>query len=130
MVTHSAVPDHPAHKTWEDWAGMALGVLIILSPELAGETGDTTVLLVSSVIGIFVALLAALELVQLGRWEEVLEGIAGLCLIAAPFVLGYANSGMLRWWHFALGALVALVGFTELRQDRKLSGDDFSKARN
>jgi uncharacterized membrane protein YfcA len=129
MVTHSMVPDHPAHKTWEDWAGMGLGVLIILSPVFAGETGDSTVLLVSSVIGILVAMLAALELVQLGRWEEVLESLAGLCLIAAPFVLGYADAGVLRWWHFVLGAAVTLVGFAEFWQDRKLSPDNFSKAR-
>ena len=119
----------PAHRSWEDWAGIGLGVLIILSPAFAGETGNTTVMLVSSVIGVLVAALAALELVQLGRWEEILETLSGLVLIAAPFVFGYAGEGVLQWWHIGLGAVVAILGFAELWHDRHLSADELSQAR-
>ena len=118
-----------AHKSWEDWAGIGLGVLIILSPAFAGETGSTAVMLVSSVIGVLVAALAALELVQLGRWEEILEILSGLALMAAPFVFGYAGEGVLQWWHIGLGAAVAILGFIELWQDRHLSADELSQAR-
>lgn len=118
-----------AHKSWEDWVGIVLGLLIIFSPAFVGELPGTTVMLVSSMIGILVAALAALETVQLGRWEEILEILSGLALIAAPFVFGYAGEGALQWWHMGLGAIVAILGLAELYQDRNLSADELYQSR-
>lgn len=119
-----------AHKRWEDWVGIGLGVLIILSPVLAGEFVSPNVVLATSIIGLMVAGLAALELVQLDRWEEFLETAFGLALISTPFLMSYVTSGELRWWHIGLGTLVTLLGAYELWQDRKLTTDDFAHSRD
>jgi O-antigen/teichoic acid export membrane protein len=99
------------HRTWEDWVSMVLGVLIGLSPWLAGQQGDQIVL----------------ELAGLQRWEESGEIACGLWLIVSPFIFGYAEAGTLRYWHFVLGALVALLAMVELWQDWKLTDKELAQ---
>ena len=115
------------HRTWEDWVGLGVGVLIGLTPWFAGEMGNQAVVLNSALVGLVVLGLAAFEFVDLRRGEEVAEFACGVWLIASPFVYGYADAGQLRFWHFALGALVALLAVLELWQDWKLSAADLAK---
>src|ERR1700709_1942926 len=87
------------HRTWEDWCGMLLGVLIAFT------------------IGILVFGLAQLEYIALQRWEEVAEIVLGLWLIASPYIFGYSGDGLLRLWHSSLGGVVVLLGALQLWQD-------------
>ncbi len=115
------------HRTWEDWAGMVLGVLIILTPWFASHADDPAIVYNAGLVGLFVLALAAFELVDLHRWEEGGEFLCGAWLIASPFIFGYAAAGELRHWHFALGAIVALLAVYELWQDRKLSAAELAR---
>jgi hypothetical protein len=115
------------HRSWEDWAGMLLGVLIGLSPWLAGESYDQAVMWNAFLVGALVLGLANLEYVSLQRWEEIGEIACGLWLMASPFVFGYAEAGVLRYWHFVLGAIVALIAVLELWQDWKLSEKELAQ---
>ena len=79
------------HRTWEDWCGMLLGLLIALSPWFPTEQTMTEaerrfVVLNTLTIGLLVFALAQLEYVALQRWEEVAEILAGLWLIASPYM--------------------------------------------
>lgn len=114
------------HRIWEDWAGICLGVLIGVTPWFAGGTQDRTIVLNAAVIGVVVLALAAFEFVSLRRGEELAELACGLWLMASPFVFGYAGS-QLAIWHFALGALVALLALLEYWQDWTLSDDELAK---
>jgi hypothetical protein len=109
------------HRTWEDWLGIVLAVLIGLSPWLVGEQEHSTIMWNTTLIALLMLVLATFELVDLHRWEEVGEIACGLWLIASPFTFGYAEAGMLRYWHFALGAIVVLLALLELWQDWRLS---------
>ena len=109
------------HRTWEDWVGMLLGVLIGFSPWLAEQQGDLAVNWNAVLVGALVLVLAQLEYVSLQRWEEVGEIALGLWLIGSPFTFGYAEAGPLRYWHFVLGAIIALIATWELWQDWRLS---------
>ena len=115
------------HRTWEDRVSMVLGVLIGLSPWLTGEQSDVAVNWNAVIVGALVIALGALELSGLQRWEEVAEIACGLWLIVSPFLFAYADAGMLRYWHFALGALVALLAVVELWQDWKLSEKELAQ---
>ncbi|MGA7485382.1 MAG: SPW repeat protein [Xanthobacteraceae bacterium] len=115
------------HRTWEDWVSMVLGVLIGISPWLASEQSDVAVNWNAVIVGALVIGLAALELAGLQRWEEVGEIVCGLWLIVSPFIFGYGDAGALRYWHFALGALVALLAVAELWQDWKLSEKELAQ---
>jgi hypothetical protein len=108
-----------SHNAWEDWLGVALGLLIVPSPWLAGQTDDRAVVLNAALVGVFVLMFAELELVALQRRQELAELALGLWLMASPFVFGYADAGNLRFMHFLLGGLVALLAVLELWQGEK-----------
>ena len=115
------------HRTWEDWFGIGLGVLIGLSPWLASQQDNQVVMWNAVLVGALVLSLAALEFVGLQRWEEGGEFVLGLWLIASPFTFGYADAGALRYWHFVLGGVVALLALLELWQDWKLSDKELAQ---
>ena len=116
-----------SHKTWEDWIGIALGVLIGLSPSFAGHDLLGGVSLVTMLIGLLVLVLSAFELVDLHRWEEIILLVCGAVLIAMPFVAGHFGDGTLWLWHIGLGAVIALLSLFELWQDRALSDEQLAK---
>jgi len=115
------------HRTWEDWASMVLGVLIGFSPWLAGQQGDQMVNWNAVIVGALMIALGALELTGLQRWEQNGEIACGLWLIVSPFIFGYAEADALRYWHFVLGALVALLAVVELWQDWNLSDKELAQ---
>ena len=94
------------HRTWEDWFGMLLGVLIVVSPWFPFSNHDvmdaerSTMILNTFVIGMLVFGLAQLEYVALQRWEEVGE--------------------------IALGGFAVLLGGLQLWQDWRLSDQDLA----
>jgi hypothetical protein len=113
---------------------MLLGVLIVLSPWFPSAAGhevvDTErsfVILNTFTVGILVFGLAQLEYVVLQRWEEVAEIVAGLWLIASPYIFGYSGDGMLQFWHTSLGGLVVLLAALQLWQDWGLKDEDLLK---
>jgi peptidoglycan/LPS O-acetylase OafA/YrhL len=115
------------HRTWEDWFGMLLGVLIVVSPWFPFSSHEvmdaerSTMILNTFVVGMLVFGLAQLEYVALQRWEEVGEIALGLWLIASPMILGYSGDEALQAWHVVLGAIIALLGALQLWQDWRLS---------
>ena len=121
------------HRTWEDWLGMMLGVLIVLSPwfptqasqEIAADRGY--VILNTFAVGMIILCLGQLEYVALQRWEEVAEIVLGLWLIASPYIFGYSGDGLLVFWHSSLGGLVVLLAALQLWQDWDLSDQEMLK---
>ena len=105
------------HRTWEDGTGLLLGLTIGLSPWLYEEPAVPVVVLNSAFTGLAVLLLAQLQLIHLRRWEDVAQLASGLWLAASPFILDYAHQDHLRFWHWGLGALVAVLALFELWQD-------------
>ena len=122
------------HRTWEDWLGMLLGVLIVVSPWFPSQASHeiidadrSYVILNTFVVGMIVFGLAQLEYVALRRWEEVAGILVGLWLIASPYIFGYHGDGMLRFYHSTLGGLVLLLAALQLWQDWDLSEQDLAR---
>lgn len=72
------------------------------------------------------ARLAQMEYIALQRWEEAGEMALGLWLIAAPYLLGYSSSGMLRFWHTGIGGVVFLLAVLKLWQDWNLTDQELA----
>lgn len=106
-----------SHRTWEDGAGLMLGIIIGLSPWFYDEPVVAAVVLNSGLIGLAVLALAQLELVRLRRWEEIAQLACGIYLSASPFIFQYAHQHHLRLWHWVLGATVSILALFELWQD-------------
>jgi len=121
------------HRPWEDWLGMLLGVLIMVSPWFPMQVSDVVdvershLVLNCFVVGMLVLGLAQLEYVALHRWEEVASVVLGLWLIASPNIFGYSEDQALQLWHILLGGLVAMIGALQLWQDWNLSEQDLAK---
>jgi len=122
------------HRTWEDWLGMLLGVLIVLSPWFPMQADHelidaerSFIILNAFTVGILVFGLAQLEYVALQRWEDVAEIVLGVWLIASPYIFDYSGDGLLRFWHSSLGGLVVLLATLQLLQDWELSDQDLAK---
>ncbi len=121
------------HRSWEDWFGMLLGVLIVVSPWFPLQSthevmdGERSVMILNTfVVGMLVFGLAQLEYVALQRWEEVAEIALGLWLIASPLMFNYSGDDFVRAWHAALGGIVVLLGALQLWQDWRLSDQDLA----
>ncbi len=121
------------HRPWEDWFGMLLGVLIVVSPWFPMQAGrdvvdaDRSIMILNTfVIGMLVFGLAQLEYVALQRWEEVAAIVLGCWLIASPFLFGYSGDTLLQVWHGILGALVVLLGALQLWQDSGRSDQELA----
>lgn len=123
------------HRSWEDWFGMLLGVLIVLSPWLTGEPNlgfgqlsePGLAILCTVIVGVLVFGLAQMEYIVLQRWEEGCEMTLGLWLIVSPYLLGYSGDGMLRFWHTGLGAVVVLLAALKLWQDWNLTDQELAQ---
>lgn len=110
------------HRTWEDWLGMTLGLVIALSPwlvdhGLADHAVGRAAAWNAVLVGVLVFFLAELEYVVLRRWEEAGQLLLGLWLVVSPYMFGYFETGALRFWHSTLGGLVILLAALELWQD-------------
>lgn len=104
------------HRSWEDYSLAAIGVLIVLSPIVAVPDVSAAVVITTGLVGVVIAMIALLEVMALQRWEEGLELVCGVWVVASPFVFGYG--GMLRIGHFVLGAAVLVLALLEIWQDR------------
>jgi hypothetical protein len=110
------------HREWQDWVGVGLGALTLVSPFIGDEPVGGIVMLNAVVIGLVVLMISQLEIVGPTSWEEIINAICGLWLIVSPLILGYSAAGQLRFWHFGLGALVTIIALVELWQDRQKAG--------
>jgi hypothetical protein len=124
-VTMAGMQIFGVHRTWEDWLGMILGIVIGVSPWLTGQTDSTAVVVNTAVIGMFIVALAVLQIVNLRLWEEVGTILCALWLIMSPF--NFLYGGALATSHFVLGTLVMLLAAAELWQDWKLSDDELAR---
>jgi hypothetical protein len=116
-----------AHRSWEDWLGMLLGVLTGLSPWISGQMGSQAMMLNAILVGAIVFVLGEYEAADLHRWQEGGEIALGSWLVASPFIFGYSADGTLRFWHFVLGAVIVILAVLELWQDWNLSDDELAE---
>lgn len=116
-----------AHYIWEDCVSMALGALIVLTAWMVGDVSAQSIAINAVIVGILVVALGMSEFLDLRRWEEGLEATCGAWLAASPFIFAYADVGVLRYWHFGLGAAVFFLSVLELRQDWQLSNAELRR---
>ncbi len=115
------------HRTWEEWCGMVLGILIVLSPWFTKHPDHTAVVANALIVGILVFGLSQLEYLSLQRWEEAGAFVLGIWLIISPFIFDYAGADGLRTWHFVLGGLVTALAVLQLWQDWLLSDQELAQ---
>ena len=76
---------------WEDWMGVALGAWMLASPWVLGYSDSSAAVINASVLGTILVLEEFLELGAHETAEEWIDLVAGVWLLASPFVLGFGN---------------------------------------
>jgi hypothetical protein len=91
---------------------LVLGLVCIISPWLLAYAGGVA-RVDAWASGVLLVLLSAGALVAFAKWEEWLSLLAGLWMIAAPWVLGFVHT---RAMHVSigLGLAVAFIAALEL----------------
>jgi len=76
---------------WEDWAGIALGAWLLVSPWVVGFSDQNAATMNALIMGTILVLEEFLELRVHETAEEAIDLLSGLWLVISPFVLGFAS---------------------------------------
>jgi hypothetical protein len=110
----------PLETSWrggrsvQDWINLICGVLLFLSPWALGFAGDPLAARTAWVGGIVIAVMGIAALVQFAEWEDWIALVAGVLMIIAPWVLGFASVPYALWACVVLGIVVALASVSEI----------------
>jgi uncharacterized membrane protein len=95
-------------RRWQDLVALSLGFWLFLSPFILDYYLDETpAALIAFVYGLTLMVTSSVALAKPEAWEEWVNLLIGVWLIAAPFVLGFDINVVATWNHVVVGALVA-----------------------
>ena len=94
-----------------DLVNLLLGTILSFSPWLFNLSIDTP-RQTDAIAGLLIAVLAIAALTAFAVWQEWLNLIAGLGLIASPWLLGFQDSDAMTV-HVVIGAVVAALAAFE-----------------
>lgn len=94
-------------QRWQDWVGLVLGILMVLSPFALGFTGQAAAS--AWVLGVATIVLFAVGLFKPEyQWEEWVNLALGVLLILSPFALAFTPVLAAAYSHWILGVLIGL----------------------
>jgi len=96
-----------------DGINLVLAILLIASPWiLAFPAGTVTYNAV--IAGLIIGVVAIAALFAFAQWEEWVNLVLGLWVIASPFVLHFTSDVGALWTHVVIGLAVAVLAAIEL----------------
>jgi SPW repeat len=101
-------------KSVQDWINLICGALLFVSPWALGFADNVMAAWTAWVGGVVIAVMGIAALVQFAEWEEWVALIAGVLMIIAPWVLGFAATTYAVWTCVVLGIVVAVASVSEI----------------
>jgi uncharacterized membrane protein HdeD (DUF308 family) len=99
-----------AWKRWQDYATMATGVLLFISPFVFGETSQRTAALSAYVLGVLLFLSGILAAaIREGRGVELVPAVLGVVTFVSPWILGFTGVAAIAWAAWILGIVAVLA---------------------
>ena len=92
----------------------ALGVILLVSPWLIGFEAQRLATWTAIIGGAVIAIMAVAAFMRLLEWEEWINLVAGLCVAASPWLIGFTAVAGATWTHNIIGVLVALLAAFEI----------------
>ena len=102
-----------ASKRWQDYATMAIGVLLFVSPFVFGETSRGVAVPAAYVLGVLLVVAGIVAAVNSEPRRSIIvnaPGIAAVLAFLAPFVLGFEGVSGIAWTAWVAAILTVLIG--------------------
>src|SRR5579859_7015202 len=100
-----------AFKRWQDWAVVAIGVAVFVTPLVFGETSSSTAAYSAYLMGTLVAVVGLVS-AFLANTSRIVEGIVtglGVILFFTPWLFGFTAVAATSWVSWIAGVLVVGV---------------------
>jgi uncharacterized membrane protein HdeD (DUF308 family) len=101
-------------KAIQHWINLVCAALLFASPWVFGFAEDLMAARTAWVGGIVIAVMAIAALVQFAEWEEWVSLVAGVLVIVAPWVFGFAAAYYALATCVVLGFIVVLASISEI----------------
>jgi uncharacterized membrane protein HdeD (DUF308 family) len=101
-------------KSVRDWINLICGVLLFISPWALGFSGNMTAAMTAWVGGLVIAIMGLAALIQFAEWEDWVALVAGVLMIIAPWITGFAAVGYAAGAFVVLGLIVAVASVSEI----------------
>lgn len=109
-------------KHWQDPINAMLGLWVVLSPWVVGFQGTTTAMSTAVILGIILIAVSLGATFAARAWEDWLEGIVGVLLIIAPWVLGFSMHHDAMMTTLISGIVILVLALWTLLTDKDYSG--------
>jgi hypothetical protein len=100
-----------AFKRWQDWAVVAIGVVVFATPFVFGETSSSSAAYSAYIMGGLVAVVGLVS-AFLANSSKIVEGIVtglGVILFFTPWLFGFTAVTATSWVSWIAGVLVVGV---------------------
>jgi len=94
---------------WRDAANLILGLWLAISPWALSYAMEAIPTCNALIVGVIIAVAAAAALVAFHKWEEWVNVVLAVWLIASPFALEFASHTTVLWNHIIVGVLVGIL---------------------
>ncbi len=102
---------------WQDWLNVILGAWLIASPWALGFADTQPAAGTAWALGAAIVVLAGTAVYMPKAWEEAVSIVLGLCLLASPWVMGFADHSAAMTNAVAMGVLVVAFALWAMLQD-------------
>ena len=97
------------NRTAFDIVNIVAGLVLLLSPWLFGFTGEPSAAWNAWILGIAIAVIAAVALYAFYEPEEWINVVLGIWAVIAPWALGFSAITAATWVHVIAGIVVAVL---------------------
>lgn len=99
---------HGLRRHWQDWANLALGLWLFVSPWVLGYADLRSAAWNSWTMGVVIAAVSTAALILFSPWQEWVNVALGVWLLVAPWVMGFAGAenAAALWNHVVVGLAV------------------------
>jgi SPW repeat-containing protein len=111
-----------AFKRWQDWAIVAIGIVVFATPFVFGETSNSNAAYSAYLLGALVALAGLASAFMAAPVKPIawIVALLGVILFFTPWLFGFTAAAATSWVSWIAGVLVVGVsGFALLYEEPK-----------
>ena len=99
-----------AWKRWQDWAVVALGLVLLVTPFVFGDTSQTVAASSVYVLGVLIALSGILNAaMRRAGGLEFIPAVLAVILFVSPWAFGFTAVTALAWSAWIIAIVVVLA---------------------